>query len=130
MESLRGGGRIVQDAVLTLREKRVLFTRLLAHWIRWVDRHPGWETALGEGYVALTDAADGDYDGPHKKGGAHYTGLGNDMLLYINGVYVKDGAHPAWVEAGAKWEGMHELCRWGGRWGDANHLSLEHEGRA
>lgn len=30
---------------------------------------------------------------------------------------------------GEWWETLHPLCRWGGRWGDGNHYSLEHEGR-
>ena len=117
---------------LSLREKRVLFTRLLSSLVLWVTEHAGWELAFGEGLVKFTDAADGDYDGPHKKDGAHYTGLGKDMDLYVNNEYVKDSGHPVWTVIGVKWEGMHELCRWGGRFPspDANHFSLEHDGRS
>lgn len=114
---------------MTLREKRCLFARLLAEHILWVSSHPGWELAFGEGLVAQTDAADGDYDGPHRAGGAHYTGLGHDMNLYVNGEWIKSGDHPAWTVIGLHWEGVHELARWGGRIRDANHFSLEHEGR-
>ena len=116
--------------MLTLREKRCLFTKLKALLILWISHQPDWEVASGEGYVALTDAADGDHDGPHKAGGAHYTGLAEDLLLYIKGEYVTDSKHPAWVMIGTRWESLHPLCRWGGKWGDANHISLEHEGRA
>lgn len=112
----------------SLRSKRCLFTKLLAELIIWVDTHPGWEFAFGEGLVAQTDAADGDYDGPHKKGGAHYTGLGHDMVLYIDGVWISKGEHPAWTAIGEKWESMNELCRWGGRFQDSNHFSLFHQG--
>ena len=68
---------------LSLREKRVLFTRLLSSLVLWVTEHAGWELAFGEGLVKFTDAADGDYDGPHKKDGAHYTGLGLDRFQRV-----------------------------------------------
>jgi len=124
---------------MTLSEKRILFTTLFFEWGMLAQQILpfGDSLAFSEGYVALTDAADGDYDGPHKQGGAHYTGLGQDMILYrrkiINGVEknvpVKDGADPSWLLLGEAWERKHELARWGGRWSDANHFSLEHEGR-
>jgi len=31
-------------------------------------------------------------------------------------------------ELGEWWEQQHELCRWGGRFNDGNHYSLEHNG--
>ena len=31
-------------------------------------------------------------------------------------------------ELGEWWEKQHELCRWGGRFNDGNHYSLEHNG--
>lgn len=120
---------------LSLSEKRCLFTSLLAELIVWANRR-GIRLALGEGYVALTDAADGDHDGPHKAGGAHYTGLGVDLLMYrptaFGLEYVADGGDPTWTMLGAEWERMHSFCRWGGRFSniDPNHFSLEHEGRA
>ncbi len=117
---------------MPLRQKRCLFTKLKAELVLWIVGHPGWEVASGEGYVALTDAADGDHDGPHKRGGAHYTGLAEDLLLYVEGQYIIDGSHPAWQAIGGHWVGLHPLCRWGGHFTptDANHISLYHEGRA
>jgi len=29
---------------------------------------------------------------------------------------------------GEFWESLHPLCRWGGRFGDGNHYSIEHGG--
>jgi hypothetical protein len=34
-----------------------------------------------------------------------------------------------YVELGEWWEGLHPMCRWGGRFHDAYHFSLEHQGR-
>ena len=31
-------------------------------------------------------------------------------------------------EFGKFWEGLHSLCRWGGRWDAGNHYSIEHKG--
>ncbi len=59
----------------------------------------------------------------------HLDGLALDVNLFSKGVYQADGASPAWVAAGKLWESLHPLCRWGGRWGDGNHISLEYEGR-
>lgn len=125
---------------MTLREARVLFTKLSAELVLWVDSHDGsdgkdkWEFAESEGYVKDTDAADGDYDGPHKEGGAHYTGTGKDFNLYINGVWIKS-AHPTWKLIAAWWKARHPLCRWGGDFtgkakGDFNHFSIAWAGGA
>ena len=114
---------------MTLSEKRCLFTRLLSSLILWAHDQ-GFELNFGEGYVAQTDARDGDYDGPHRSGGAHYTGLGMDLNLFVDGKWVSDGSHVVWTVIGVRWEGMNDLCRWGGRFNDANHFSLWHEGRS
>lgn len=113
---------------LTLREKRVAFSRAIALLLLWAQAQ-GWDLALGEGYVALTDARDGDWDGPHMRGGTHYAGTGQDVLLYINGAYITDGSHPAFLRLGEFWERIHPLARWGGRHNDANHFSFEHDGK-
>lgn len=34
----------------------------------------------------------------------------------------------AYKAIGEKWESMHPLARWGGRWGDGNHFSFEWRG--
>ncbi len=124
---------------MTLREKQTLFAVLKARLVLWIQTQ-GWAYVEGEGYVGDTDAADGDYDGPHKKGGAHYNKLGEDGALfvggrwegdvYVGGTYISRGGHPAWQAVGKMWESMHPLCRSGIRFADDNHLSLFHEGRS
>lgn len=115
----------------TLRMKQSKFVFLLAQLITWVYGHKGWELTLSEGYVGDTDAKDGDYDGPHMKGGAHYTRLGQDLNLWIDGQWIR-GHHAAWDAIGGYWLSLHPLCRWGGefRTRDWNHFSLFHEGRS
>lgn len=60
----------------------------------------------------------------------HYIRLAQDLNLFVDGKYISDGDHPAWKAIGEKWESLHPLARWGGRFQDANHVSLTHEGRS
>lgn len=115
---------------MTLLQKQQLFARLLANLITFIYGR-GWAITMAEGFVGKTDGMDGDHDGPHMTGGAHYNQLGQDINLFVQGVYVT-GAHPAWDEIGATWKGMHDLCRWGGDFQsrDYNHVSLFHNGVA
>ena len=113
---------------MTLPEARIAFTLGIARLILWAnDNIPKVGIAFGEGLVSLTDARDGDYDGPHKKGGGHYNGLAVDLLIYDeHGKYIKDGGHPAYRLLGEQWERTDSLARWGGRFKsvDSNHYSF------
>jgi hypothetical protein len=115
---------------MTLREKQSLFAKLLAELITWISAN-GWEVTLGEGHVADTDAADGDYDGPHLRQGGHYKRLAMDLNLFVAGEF-KSADCPEWQAIGAHWKSLHPLCRWGGDFAkrDYNHFSLEDAGVA
>ena len=130
----------------TLRERRVLFTFLLAHLVLYADHHGGWEVALGEGYVIPERKVDTHLgvlnakDAVHRRGSLHYDGCAVDLLLYVNGQYITDSAHPAYAELGRYWLSLHPMCRWGGDWDedgkpaepgehDANHFSLSNDKR-
>lgn len=119
---------------MTLGEKQELFARLWCVFGNWFHGHPRWRMREGEGYVALTDGADGDHDGPHMAGGAHYNKLGRDFdffVLELNGSRSHlTTDHPYWHEVGEFWKSLHPLCRWGGDFHtkDYNHLSLFHAG--
>jgi len=58
----------------------------------------------------------------------HLIGLAVDFLLYIDGDYQYESE--AYTKIGEKWESMHALCRWGGRFAksDGNHFSSERDG--
>ncbi len=79
---------------------------------------------MSEGYVGDTDARDGDYDGPHLKGGLHYKRLAQDLNLFIDGKFIQDGNHPAWKEIAKYWGLLNPLCCNGLDFGDANHFSV------
>ena len=117
-----------------LATKQAEFAIAHAKWIVWVYEQ-GWRITKSEGYVGDTDARDGDHDGPHMRGGNHYTRLAEDDNLWAlrDGVWtlLSRGDEPEWSWAGAKWLTMHPSARWGGNFSrpDANHISFEHEGR-
>lgn len=126
---------------LSLGQKQELFVERQAEWVFWVLSHPGWKLRDGEGRI-LQKGPDGKgrkakklgvtwlvEDAVHMDGSCHYMGLAKDWNLFVNGVLITSSTHPAWVACGEKWESMHELARWGGRFGDGNHTSFEHEGR-
>jgi len=57
---------------------------------------------------------------------AHKNKLAIDLNLFKEGKFL--GATEDHKELGEWWEEQHELCRWGGRFQDGNHYSLEHDG--
>lgn len=106
---------------MTLREKQSLFVRLIGLLIHYVYER-GYELTFAEGY---------DDDGKgHMPGSLHYSRLALDLNLFVNDEWISDGSHPVWTEIGEFWESLHPLCRWGGRFEDANHFSITHWGRA
>jgi hypothetical protein len=128
---------------MTLGEKQELFAELQAEWVLWVTAHKGWKLREGEGRILIL-GADGKtgrrarivgtdkivfvQDLVHLPNGAHPNGLGKDWQLFVDGEYITSGDHPVWQEIGPRWESMNTLCRWGGRFRDGNHISLEHGG--
>ena len=106
---------------MSLRKKQAKFARLVAQLITWIFAQ-GWEVTFGEGF---------DDDGKgHMRGSLHYLRLAQDLNLFVDGEYIADGDHPAWEAIGEKWESLDPECRWGGRFRDANHISLAHGGRS
>ena len=57
----------------------------------------------------------------------HRIRLAKDFSLFKDGKYLTRTED--WTIIGEWWEKLHPLCRWGGRFNDGNHFSLEHEGR-
>jgi hypothetical protein len=69
-------------------------------------------------------------DAVHMRDGQHYKALALDINLFISGDWISNGDHPAWKKLGAYWKGLHPDARWGGDFGDANHLSFTRDGKS
>lgn len=115
---------------MNLGEKQRLFSRLLADLIQFIYAH-GYECAMAEGYVGLSIDKPGE-DTPHKRTGGHFKKISQDIDLFkLNPQtgqmewLTKTAHHKIF---GEYWETLHPLCRWGGRFGDGNHYSLEDGG--
>jgi hypothetical protein len=119
-----------------LAQKQALFARLMAQLTLWIFDQ-GWELTLSDGGVTLqrkVELQDGTrvkaIDREHREGSLHYVRLAQDVNLFVDGEYITDGSHPAYQMIGRRWKGMDSLARWGGDFGDANHFSLAHDGKA
>ena len=104
---------------MTLRQKQSLFARLILElelrmWLR------GFQTTTGDAKRPM-DATYGHPRSTHKYQLAKDINLFNAAGFYLRGTKSHE-------EFGLWWEQQHELCCWGGRFGDGNHYSFEHNG--
>jgi hypothetical protein len=111
---------------VTLREKQSLFVRLVSQLIQRATEM-GYELTFGETYRTPEQAILNAKAGKGIKNSLHTERLAVDFNLFKDGRYL---AHTEdHMKLGEYWEALHPLCRWGGRFNDGNHYSLEHEGR-
>ena len=111
---------------MRLDEKQRLFMRLLP---RLLDKahELGFEVTGGDLY--RDPRVHGDlgvrksYSHPNS---AHKVRLAIDLNLFRDGEFLQLTEDHR--ELGEWWEKQHELCRWGGRFNDGNHYSVEHNG--
>lgn len=104
---------------LSLGEKQRVFMACIHILLGWIYEK-GYTVSAGD-FLAK--------DG-HMKGSLHYIKLAADLNLFRRGEFLtKTEDHKMFGEA---WEGLHDLCRWGGRFTkpDGNHFSLTHGGKA
>ena len=96
----------------TLRQKQSRFARMVSHLISHAY-FMGYEVTLGDAY------REGDPRNHGKR-------LAIDLNLFSDGKYLQSTeAHQG---LGDFWEGLAPDARWGGRFNDGNHYSLEHRG--
>ena len=115
--------------------RQFLFAEALSQLIHYAAEI-GLFITFGEGY--LGDSVDKPHeDTPHLRDGLHFKRLAQDLNLFNQRgdnafVWLKSGDEPEWWLVGRFWEGLHPLCRWGGRFAkrDSNHFSVEWEGKA
>ena len=109
---------------MKLGKKQELFMRLLP---RLLDKAHELGFEIRGGDLFRDPRAHGEFG----KGGSygrdsstHKLKLAIDLNLFKDGAWITaTGGHR---ELGEFWEGLHPLCRWGGRFGDGNHYSLKH----
>lgn len=59
----------------------------------------------------------------------HEYKLAADVNLFYQGQWISDGKSPHWEKVGLIWEGYGPDYCWGGRFNDANHVSIAHDGK-
>lgn len=111
---------------LTLSQKQKLFTSLLPKLIIYANAN-GYDLTLGDGYRdPRVFGAVGESKGYGHKSSAHKSRLAIDFNLFKNGKFLQ--ATEDHKILGEYWESLHPDCRWGGRFNDGNHYSIEHDG--
>jgi len=111
---------------MRLGEKQELFMRLLPSLI---DKAHDLGFAIRGGDLFRSPRAFGAMGEPGPYGhrsSAHKLKLAIDLNLMLHGRLIR--STQGHQELGEWWERQHPLCRWGGRFKDGNHYSLEHNG--
>ena len=111
---------------LNLRQKQSLFALLVAELIMFAYSR-GYEMTLGEAWRSEQEATRLALAGGGIRRSLHQDRLAVDLNLFHKGIWLRGTSDHA--PFGQWWEQRHPLCRWGGRFSDGNHYSLEHEGR-
>jgi hypothetical protein len=113
---------------MKLGEKQELFMMLMPMLVGEIFRR-GYTCRGGELWRPPEMMALNAQAGRGSLNSVHGLRLAIDLNLFKDGVWLqKSEDHEPF---GIYWEGLHQLCRWGGRFKrrDGNHYSLEHEGR-
>lgn len=110
----------------TLRQKQSRFVRLVGLLIEHAYAQ-GYELTFGEAWRTPEQAARNAAAGRGIANSLHIDRLAIDFNLFRDGRFLSASEdHRA---LGEYWESLAPDCRWGGRFGDGNHYSIEHGGR-
>lgn len=108
---------------MKLSERQRLFAKLLPRLIDFTHDQ-GYEITLGDAYRdPRLHGAIGVKMGYGHKDSNHKNRLAIDLNLFKGGVFLQ--ATTDHTVLGEFWEKLHPLCRWGGRFNDGNHYSIE-----
>lgn len=107
----------------TLRQKQSRFARYVGMLIEWADLQ-GYELTFGETWRTPEQAALNASKGIGIKNSLHCDRLAVDFNLFRGDKLTAD-----YRPLGEYWESLASDCRWGGRFGDPPHFSIEHGGR-
>lgn len=112
---------------MTLGEKQRLFMSLLPKLLMYAYEK-GYELTLGDGYRDPRVFGEvGDKKGYGRSRSVHKQRLAIDLNLFKHGKYLSQTEDHK--SLGNYWETLHPDCRWGGRYQDGNHYSMEYQGR-
>jgi hypothetical protein len=110
----------------TLRQKQSRFAHSVSLLILQAEKL-GFEVTLGDAYRDPRLHGDiGVKMGYGHSKSAHKRRLAIDLNLYRDGVYLESTEDHK--PLGEWWESIGTDHRWGGRFQDGNHYSIEHEG--
>jgi hypothetical protein len=110
---------------MTLGEQQRLFAKLVGLLIDYIYSQ-GFEVTLDWCYRPPEVAQYYADLGIGIRSSLHTQKLAIDLNLFKDGVWLRDSKDHEPI--GTWWEKQHELCRWGGRFGDGNHYSMEYNG--
>jgi len=111
---------------MTLGQKQRLFAKLAADLIIRAYA-TGYEVTLGDAFRdPRVHGEIGEKKGYGHPKSAHKNRLAIDLNLFKDGKFLQ--ATEDHQSLGEWWESQHPDCRWGGRFNDGNHYSLEHDG--
>ena len=113
---------------MKLSEKQQIFTMCLGKLILFACSK-NYGLTQGDGFRDKRVFGEfGEKKSYSAKNSVHKIRLAHDFNLFVEGKFIPDGGHIAWLELGEYWESLHVDARWGGRFDDANHFSFEHWG--
>lgn len=111
---------------MTLRQKQSKFAFLVGKLLLRAYEM-GYEVTLGDAYRdPRLHGSVGIKAGYGHSKSAHKTRLAIDLNLFKNGKFLQ--TTEGHRELGEWWEKLDPMCRWGGRFNDANHYSFQHNG--
>lgn len=112
---------------MTIRDKQILFGQLFPLLIIHAQQL-GFQVVIGQVWRSSKESRQMVADGKGIHPSLHEHCLAGHLELFDDDEYVTstDTHRPL----GEWWEKQHELCRWGGRFGDGNHYSIAHGGMA
>ena len=110
----------------TLGQKQRRFGRMVAALLNKA-LEMGYEYTFGDAYRdARVHGEFGTKASYSAAKSVHKVRLAVDFNLFKGGIYRTETS--AYTELGEYWESLHPLNRWGGRWQDGNHFSMEYQG--
>ena len=111
-----------------LSRKQQTFAKCIGLLIAYASTR-GYGLTFGDAYRdERVHGAFGEKKSYAHKNSVHKVRLAVDFNLFVEGAYIRDSDHPAYIELGVFWKSLDSNARWGGDWGDANHFSFEYGG--